>query len=575
MFNRSVYNKRGEKTGKLHSSSGNGCRVVLAIPFLLFGLIGGLMSASGVFGGGYRAEALSGGWSTSVTNIVNPGGGNFTISGINWYGFETRGFVAHGLYAQNYTTIVDSIKQYGFNTIRIPFSNEMWEKDPVPAANTISACKSCQGKRARDIMALIINYAGSVGLHVILDNHRSEAGNSAEGNGLWYVVSGKNNYPESSWINDWLSVQAWTHGNPQSLDTIPVTYLASDGFPTVLGFDLRDEPHTPSRTAYTQGATWGTGDGVDPQANPNPNPFRPCASTSTCHDWRLAAERAGDSLFGAADANGWFYPLLFVEGIGQYPTSTGTAQNGPYDYYWWGGTLPGVNGNGMNGNTMNPGAPVVLNAGGSASSLGVPVYNQLVYSAHDFGPSLFPQGWFNPQTCYTKGCSSSSLADVWDKFWLFTNLPNGINPVFPKGYTSYPWANTGHTACTQTPPPAYCTQTPVYIGEAGTGNNHSDLYTTGNGSQGQWFTDLVNLIQSSYSSTTGNYSGYPVSNIHWTYWALNTEDSDALLGSGYTGLANPTKEYTFLCAIETGPFAIAAGSGANQCGSTGTLPSPS
>jgi len=224
---------------------------------------------------------------------------------------------------------------------------------------------------------------------------------------------------------------------------------------------------------------------------------------------------------------------------------------------------------------MNPGAPVVLNAGGSASSLGVPVYNQLVYSAHDFGPSLFPQGWFNPQTCYTKGCSSSSLADVWDKFWLFTNLPNGINPVFPKGYTSYPWANTGHTACTQTPPPAYCTQTPVYIGEAGTGNNHSDLYTTGNGSQGQWFTDLVNLIQSSYSSTTGNYSGYPVSNIHWTYWALNTEDSDALLGSGYTGLANPTKEYTFLCAIETGPFAIAAGSGANQCGSTGTLPSPS
>src|SRR5712692_8916359 len=81
--------------------------------------------------------------------------------------------------------------------------------------------------------------------------------------------------------------------------------------------------------------------------------------------------------------------------------------------------------------------------------------------------------------------------------------------------------------------PAYCTHTPVYIGEAGTGNNHSYLYTTGNGSQGQWFTDLVNLIQSSYSSTTGNYSGYPVSNIHWTYWALNTEDSDALLGSGY------------------------------------------
>src|SRR5260370_39668445 len=117
----------------------------------------------------------------------------------------------------------------------------MWEKDPVAAANTISACKSCQGKRARDIMALIINYAGSVGLHVILDNQRSEAGNSAEGNGLWYVVSGKNNYPESSWINDWLSVQAWTHSNPQSVDTILGTYVAMDSLPSVFGFELDHE----------------------------------------------------------------------------------------------------------------------------------------------------------------------------------------------------------------------------------------------------------------------------------------------------------------------------------------------
>src|SRR5258708_27368026 len=206
MFHEHSDTRRGEKAAKLHRSSSNSCRIVLTIPFLLFGLIGGLMPASGVFSAGYRAEAISGGWSTSSTQILNPRGGNFTMSGINWYGFETRGFVAHGLYAQDYTTIVNSIKQYGFNTIRIPFSNEMWGKDPVPAANTISACKSCQGKRARDIMALIINYAGSIGLHVILDNHRSEAGNSAEANGLWYVVSGKNNFPESSWINDWLSV---------------------------------------------------------------------------------------------------------------------------------------------------------------------------------------------------------------------------------------------------------------------------------------------------------------------------------------------------------------------------------
>src|SRR5215469_14684148 len=248
MFNELIYNKRSEKTGRLHSSSGNTCRVVLAVSFLLFGLMGGLMAACGTSGRGHRAEAIVGGWSTSGTKILDPGGGNFTISGINWYGFETRGAVAHGLYNQDYTTIVNSIKQYGFNTIRIPCSNQMWQKNPVPAPNTISACNACKGKRARDILALIVNYAGSRGLHVILDNHRSEGGNSAEANGLWYVVSGSNNFPESAWIADWLSVQEWTHGFPQSLDTIPVTYLASDRFPTVLGFDLRNEPHTPSRT---------------------------------------------------------------------------------------------------------------------------------------------------------------------------------------------------------------------------------------------------------------------------------------------------------------------------------------
>jgi predicted alpha/beta hydrolase len=42
----------------------------------------------------------------------------------------------------------------------------------------------------------------------------------------------------------------------------------------------------------------------------------------------------------------------------------GSAGNGPYDATWWGGNLQGVN-----GNSTNPGAPVVFNAGGGLSSL--------------------------------------------------------------------------------------------------------------------------------------------------------------------------------------------------------------
>ena len=62
--------------------------------------------------------------------------------------------------------------------------------------------------------------------------------------------------------------------------------------------------------------------------------------------------------------------------------------------------------------------------------------------------------------------------------------------------------------------------------------------------------------------------------LNWTYWALNTEDSYALLGSGYTGLANPAKEYSFLCAVQQGPLALPPGSGTGRCGSTGALPRP-
>src|SRR6266496_3748499 len=66
------------------------------------------------------------GWHTSGAQIFTPSGSSFVISGVNWYGFETNSSVAHGLWALDYRKIVDQIVQYGYNTIRIPFSNEMW-----------------------------------------------------------------------------------------------------------------------------------------------------------------------------------------------------------------------------------------------------------------------------------------------------------------------------------------------------------------------------------------------------------------------------------------------------------------
>lgn len=499
------------------------------------------------------ASGASPGWTTSGTQIVAPNGQPFVVTGINWYGFETTSYVAHGLYSHDYSYILDEIKNDGYNTVRIPFSNQMWEQDPIPSNSRVSACPTCKGKHSRDILAMIVNYAGSVGLHVILDDHRSEAGNSAEANGLWYYVSGRSKYTERSWIDDWTSIERWVNGRSQSsADVVTISPIAKDGFPTVLGFDLRNEPHTPSRTAYLAGATWGTGDGISPASDPNPNPFSPaCTTSSDCHDWRLAAERAADSVLGAAAAGGWPYPLIFVEGVSEYPVGGGSAASGPYDYNWWGGDLLGVN-----GDAGNPGAPVVLNAGGSTATLGAPVSGQLVYSGHEYGPDEYQQPWFNGQTCYTHACSPSSLSDRWYREWAYI-AAGQVDPVTTSA-TTYPWGNTGSSAYSAAP---------VWIGEFGTGNTSSDLDSSGPGSQGQWFTDLVNFVQSSYNPDSSNDPQLParVTNLDWTYWALNSEDSYALLGSGYSGLADPEKEYSFLCVVERG-------SPPAGCQSTGPLP---
>ncbi|HEX8089054.1 MAG TPA: hypothetical protein VF762_09390, partial [Blastocatellia bacterium] len=158
----------------------------------------------------------------------------------------------------------------------------------------------------------------------------------------------------------------------------------------------------------------------------------------------------------------------------------------------------------------------------------------------------------------------SSLADNWKKFWAHLNLAGGVDPTWP-GHALFPWGNTGHTGYTQAP---------LWIGEFGTENSDADLFSTARGSQGQWFTDMTNFIQSSYNRTANNDPGFALTSLHWTYWAINANTTTGVLGSDWSSVANAKKVYTFLCSIERPPIGIAPGSGTNQCGSTGALPNP-
>src|SRR5215469_7457246 len=123
------------------------------------------------------AFAQTGYWHTSGNQILDSSGHIVRIAGVNWYGFETTDEVVHGLWAQDYKYILNAIKSNGYNVIRMPMSNQMVETPIVPtnisyhnASGPINT--DLQGLNSLQIPDKVVTYAGQIGLHIILDNHR-------------------------------------------------------------------------------------------------------------------------------------------------------------------------------------------------------------------------------------------------------------------------------------------------------------------------------------------------------------------------------------------------------------------
>ena len=215
---------------------------------------------------------------TEGNQIVDANGDSVQIRAVNWFGLETESFMPHGLWGRNLEEMMDEMVELGFNTIRLPFSTELILDTPMPVGLDTSYNPDLAGMNGLEIMDRVIEYAEEIGLKVMLDHHRSEAGDGPNDNGLWY---GEGGYTEADWINMWETVAARYEGND-----------------TILGADLHNEPHN--------SATWGDGGATD---------------------WARAATEAGNAVL---DINpDW---LIVVEGIDSYDG----------DNYWWGGNLQGV-----------------------------------------------------------------------------------------------------------------------------------------------------------------------------------------------------------------------------------------
>jgi hypothetical protein len=109
----------------------------------------------------------AGSWHTSGNEIRDINNLTVRMTGVNWYGFETTDHLAHGLWAQDYKSILNTIQALGYNVIRIPFSNEMVEENPVPTHFTTSvsgtaANAALVGQTALDDLDTLVAYAGSM-----------------------------------------------------------------------------------------------------------------------------------------------------------------------------------------------------------------------------------------------------------------------------------------------------------------------------------------------------------------------------------------------------------------------------
>lgn len=203
------------------------------------------------------ATSLPGWLSTQGSTIVTASGAPFTIKATAWFGMETSNCAPHGLWSIALDDGLSAIAGMGFNSIRLPFSNECLA---AKASNSINGAVNpgLVSLTPLQLMDTVIARAKAHGLSVILDRHRPDSAAQSE---LWYTGQ----YSEQRWIDDWKMLAA-RYKNESA----------------VIGVDLHNEPHG--------GACWNCGD-----------PAR---------DWRAAATRAGNAVLGVNPRL-----LIIVEGV--------------------------------------------------------------------------------------------------------------------------------------------------------------------------------------------------------------------------------------------------------------------
>ena len=203
--------------------------------------------------------------------VVDSEGARFKMSSVNWYGAHEKRFVPAGLDVRPLNEIAKTIKNAGFNSVRLPFSNQMLDEKKVDP-KFLTANPDLIGKTPLEVFDRVVEALAEQNIMIVLNNHISAAGWCClyEEDGLWYTRK----YSERKWINDWeFLVKRYAH------------------IPQVAAVDLRNE----IRIAKWRGTFI---------------PSPPFWGTGSRNDWKRAAQEAGNSVLKINPKL-----LVIVEGI--------------------------------------------------------------------------------------------------------------------------------------------------------------------------------------------------------------------------------------------------------------------
>ncbi len=292
---------------------------------------------------------------TDGSKILDKDGKEVWLTGINWFGYNTGTNTFDGLWACDLNTSISAIADRGFNLLRIPISTELiknWSNGSYPNANFNQATNSyLVGMNSLEIFDYVVGQCRANGIKIMIDIHSAKTDAMGHMKPIW----SEGNITEQDFLD--------------SLSWMSARYKNDD---TIIAYDLKNEPH----------------------GKANESPRAKWDDSKDSDNWKYIAEKAANAVL-SKNPN----VLVMVEGIEIYPKdikSNGdfsSTNMGDYHCTWWGGNLRGVKDN-----------PVDLGK----------YQNKLVYSPHDYGPTVYEQPWFKGGYTF-----DSLYEDCWYDNWFY------------------------------------------------------------------------------------------------------------------------------------------------------------